>query len=69
MTRKTSVKAGGWTNNHNETLVRDLKTKTTLRAGTSKYNDVVLKRGMKMKTEVRADHEMVSVHYEKILWK
>jgi hypothetical protein len=53
MTTKTSIKAGGWMNNHNETLVRDgqstnLKTKTKLRVGTLghlKYGDVVLKRG------------------------
>ena len=53
MTTKTSIKAGGWMNNHNETLVRDsrsanLKTKTKLRAGTLgnlKYGDIVLKRG------------------------
>jgi len=45
MTTKTNLKAGGWTANHNETLVRDLKTKTKLRAGITKYNDIVLKRG------------------------
>lgn len=39
MKTKTNCKAGGWTNNHNETLMRDtkpanLKVKTRVRAGT-----------------------------------
>lgn len=53
MTTKTNLKSGGWSSNHNETLVRDgqstnLKTKTKLRVGTLgnlKYGDIVLKRG------------------------
>jgi hypothetical protein len=36
---KTNVKAGGITNNHNQTVARGLKVKTAIKAGTIVLED------------------------------
>jgi hypothetical protein len=54
MRTKTHVKAGGMSNNHNETL-RGLKLKTHVKAGgmTQNHNET-LRNGLTLKTRQRA---------------
>ena len=63
MKTKTNVKAGGWTNNHNQTVSRGLKVKTNVKAGiiiiggrSSNHNQTAA-RGLKVKTNVKAGFE------------
>jgi hypothetical protein len=52
---RTSVRAGGFTTNHNQTVARGLKVRTSVRAGgfTTNHNQTAT-GGLKVRTNVRA---------------
>ena len=51
---KTTVKAGGVDNNHNQTMTRGMKVKTNVKAGAWSNHNQTLARGFKVKTNVKA---------------